>query len=316
MSATQVMDSDGRDDRFYQGSPPKGYALSGKIMLSAIVILFAVVVFVVCLHIYARWYLLRARRRNLRRRRTAHLVFYVDPNNPNATTVIAPGLDASVLSTLPVFAYSSKTHPEVLECAVCLSEFEENEKGRLLPKCNHSFHIGCIDMWFHSHSTCPLCRSPVEPQVSAPVDENRCDVVVTIDEPAGSSAGLCSTCQHEEEVTSLPSSSSSATSALGARRKGLDLTSVTIEIPRNDSDIELAVSSPASRGFKSPVTRFLRILSMNRRSPAFSPASGVGTSCGGVGTELDIERGVDESTQQKSGSAAEIRDGNSNATTV
>ncbi|KAJ7533737.1 hypothetical protein O6H91_13G061800 [Diphasiastrum complanatum] len=37
----------------------------------------------------------------------------------------------------------------------------ENEKGRLLPKCNHRFHTGCIDMWFHTHSTCPLCRTCV-----------------------------------------------------------------------------------------------------------------------------------------------------------
>ncbi|XBJ18932.1 hypothetical protein VPH35_009986 [Triticum aestivum] len=26
------------------------------------------------------------------------------------------------------------------------------------------FHIGCIDMWFHSHATCPVCRCHVEPQ--------------------------------------------------------------------------------------------------------------------------------------------------------
>ncbi|EPS66911.1 hypothetical protein M569_07866, partial [Genlisea aurea] len=49
------------------------------------------------------------------------------------------------------------------ECAVCLAEFDESDVVRLLPKCNHSFHIECIDTWFRSHSTCPLCRSPVEP---------------------------------------------------------------------------------------------------------------------------------------------------------
>ncbi|KAH9292280.1 hypothetical protein KI387_042534, partial [Taxus chinensis] len=53
-----------------------------------------------------------------------------------------------------------------MDCAVCLSEFTENEKGRILPKCKHSFHIECIDMWFHSHSTCPLCRSSAQAQES------------------------------------------------------------------------------------------------------------------------------------------------------
>ncbi|KAL6331240.1 hypothetical protein AAG906_009668 [Vitis piasezkii] len=41
------------------------------------------------------------------------------------------------------------------ECAVCLS----------LPKCKHSFHAPCIDMWLYSHSDCPLCRARVEPAV-------------------------------------------------------------------------------------------------------------------------------------------------------
>ena len=47
------------------------------------------------------------------------------------------------------------------ECAVCISEFQENEQGRILPLCGHSFHTECIDMWLYSHSTCPLCRALV-----------------------------------------------------------------------------------------------------------------------------------------------------------
>ncbi|KAI3443583.1 hypothetical protein Pfo_000248 [Paulownia fortunei] len=51
------------------------------------------------------------------------------------------------------------------DCAVCLSVFEEGEEVRQLPKCKHSFHAPCIDMWLYSHMDCPLCRSPVEPPV-------------------------------------------------------------------------------------------------------------------------------------------------------
>ncbi|KAL3622878.1 hypothetical protein CASFOL_033267 [Castilleja foliolosa] len=50
------------------------------------------------------------------------------------------------------------------ECAVCLSVFEEGEELRQLPKCKHSFHAPCIDMWLYSHINCPLCRCEVEPQ--------------------------------------------------------------------------------------------------------------------------------------------------------
>ncbi|XP_047334903.1 RING-H2 finger protein ATL2 [Impatiens glandulifera] len=268
--------------------PSTTYALSGRIMLSAIVILFGIVMFMACLHIYARWYLLRTRRRvarNRARRRT-HLVFYVDTGNPTAVSGVSGfrGLDPSVLESLPVFIYSSKDHPEGLECAVCLSDFEQGEKGRIMPKCSHSFHIDCIDMWFHSHSTCPLCRSPVES-----VPETLNEVVVTVvDEPdrnrtdvvTDSISDLCSsTFVHDE--TDPPMASSS----LSDRRKTIEL---SINVSRsNELEEEVGTSSPASQGFKSPASRlrsFRRMLSMNRK--------------GSVGNEADVERGSDESTHQ------------------
>ena len=49
------------------------------------------------------------------------------------------------------------------ECPVCLSVFEEGEEVRKLPRCEHSFHAQCIDMWLYSHFDCPVCRTPVGP---------------------------------------------------------------------------------------------------------------------------------------------------------
>ncbi|KAI8566035.1 hypothetical protein RHMOL_Rhmol02G0007900 [Rhododendron molle] len=272
--------------------PKGGYGLSGRIMLTAIVMLFAVVVLMVCLHIYARWYLHRARQLNLRRRRRrgsrTTLVFYSEEPNSAAAS---RGLDAALLGSLPVFLYSAKTHPHVVECAVCLSEFEENEKVRVLPKCNHGFHLDCIDMWFHSHSTCPLCRSPVEPVVEAR------DCVVSVGDIEsglpGTSSGFCDRCQGEEHDVAQ-------TRRLGDRRKGLELQRVTIEVPRrHEFGDGLRLSSPASQGLRSPVSaRFMslkRILSFNARGVPVSP--GVGTSRGVATSELDVESGRDESTQ-------------------
>ncbi|CAN1129794.1 RING-H2 finger protein ATL52 [Linum perenne] len=53
-------------------------------------------------------------------------------------------------------------------CAICLCEFEEGEQLKTLPECMHSFHVGCIDMWLYSHSSCPMCRTDAapSPQVS------------------------------------------------------------------------------------------------------------------------------------------------------
>ncbi|XWS56822.1 hypothetical protein CRYUN_Cryun09bG0118600 [Craigia yunnanensis] len=46
-------------------------------------------------------------------------------------------------------------------CCVCLNEAEDGERLRRLPRCNHCFHVDCIDAWFEYHFTCPLCRNEV-----------------------------------------------------------------------------------------------------------------------------------------------------------
>ncbi|XP_019187776.1 PREDICTED: E3 ubiquitin-protein ligase ATL31 [Ipomoea nil] len=80
----------------------------------------------------------------------------------------ARGLDASVIETFPTFTYAEvKEHQigkGVLECAVCLNEFEDDETLRLIPKCDHVFHPECIDAWLEAHVTCPVCRANLAPQ--------------------------------------------------------------------------------------------------------------------------------------------------------
>lgn len=240
---------------------------------------------------YARWYLLRVRRRYLHRRRSrrqraSNIVFYVDQHSVPVHTANR-GLEVSVLNSLPLFVYSELTHKE-LDCAVCLSEFEEGETGRVLPTCHHSFHIECIDMWFHSHSTCPICRDRVEP-----VDPTRTrDVLITVDKPVP---------QAEPVQSVQPSGSSSGVTSLADRRKGLDLGGVKIEVPRRTESVdELRPSSPASYGFMSPGNRLQslkRILSMGKKPVLISPSYGIGTSWMG-GTESDIELGITENVRE------------------
>ncbi|KAK9062219.1 hypothetical protein SSX86_019405 [Deinandra increscens subsp. villosa] len=72
------------------------------------------------------------------------------------------GLDESQIESIHVFKY--KRDDKLIEgtdCSVCLSEFEEDERLRLLPKCSHAFHVPCIDTWLRSHKNCPLCRAPI-----------------------------------------------------------------------------------------------------------------------------------------------------------
>lgn len=82
------------------------------------------------------------------------------------------GLDPDVIETFPAFLYSAvkglKIGKGSLECAVCLSEFEDSETLRLIPKCDHVFHRDCIDAWLVSHSTCPVCRANLVPKPGEP----------------------------------------------------------------------------------------------------------------------------------------------------
>ncbi|KAE8688451.1 E3 ubiquitin-protein ligase ATL42 [Hibiscus syriacus] len=72
------------------------------------------------------------------------------------------GIDKKVVESLPFFRFSSlRGSKEGLECAVCLSKFEDTEVLRLLPQCKHGFHIDCIDQWLEKHSSCPLCRQKI-----------------------------------------------------------------------------------------------------------------------------------------------------------
>lgn len=66
------------------------------------------------------------------------------------------------ISALPVFVHVAGCEAAAaVECAVCLGEVRDGERGRLLPRCGHRFHVECIDRWFRANSTCPLCRAAV-----------------------------------------------------------------------------------------------------------------------------------------------------------
>ncbi|KAK1373963.1 RING-H2 finger protein ATL63 [Heracleum sosnowskyi] len=147
-------------------------SLDGNIMLAAIISLLLVILFVLLLHVYAKWFLGQARYNHNSRRNSSSSVsipgvlgsrfhhfhtFTIDTTIPDSTPT--KGLEPSIISSLPLFVFKEDKHG--LECVICLTVFEEEEVGRKLPKCGHAFHVECIDMWLHSHSTCPICRASV-----------------------------------------------------------------------------------------------------------------------------------------------------------
>ncbi|CAN0880219.1 E3 ubiquitin-protein ligase Os04g0590900 [Linum grandiflorum] len=77
---------------------------------------------------------------------------------------LTTGLDQSLIKSITACKYSKDSGlvgEGTEHCSVCLSEFHEGDTLRLLPKCNHAFHLDCIDTWLTTHSTCPLCRANI-----------------------------------------------------------------------------------------------------------------------------------------------------------
>ncbi|ORX60975.1 hypothetical protein BCR36DRAFT_365560 [Piromyces finnis] len=56
-----------------------------------------------------------------------------------------------------------KDNKEIQEtkCSICLLNYEKNDELRIL-LCTHSFHKECIDNWFKTSSTCPICRTDLK----------------------------------------------------------------------------------------------------------------------------------------------------------
>lgn len=106
-----------------------------------------------------------------------------------AVRLAATGLKKRALRQIPVAVYgSADIHIPSTDCPICLGEFQDGEKLRILPKCKHGFHVQCIDTWLVCHSSCPTCRkSLLELPTSsdggiAATSRVQADVPITVDE--------------------------------------------------------------------------------------------------------------------------------------
>ncbi|CAN1199317.1 RING-H2 finger protein ATL78 [Linum perenne] len=84
----------------------------------------------------------------------------------SAARLANTGIKKKALKTFPVVTFSSSSSSSDVdgtmkldaECVICLSEFATGDRVKILPKCNHGFHVKCVDKWLGSHSSCPTCR--------------------------------------------------------------------------------------------------------------------------------------------------------------
>lgn len=255
--------------------------ISGQVTVAAVVLIF--IVFILTLIFYLRSKGYSGATGSYRSRR---LVFV-----PHEPTLARSALDPSILGSLPITIFKSKEFEEdgCLECAVCLSELADGEEVRLLPKCEHGFHLECIDMWFHSNNTCPLCRSLVSSGEDTTDSQTSTEIIPVVETG-------CPSNDSNEASSSYASSSSSSSSR--KRKEGM----LVIDIPTrtvgalSSANTPLASSKvpsnsplPTSRlleEIKSPVFGTMRSF---KRMLSRGSFKGVGSSYSPIG--CDIEQG-------------------------
>ncbi|KAJ6902325.1 RING-H2 finger protein ATL66 [Populus alba x Populus x berolinensis] len=129
----------------------RGRALFYVLIVGSMIILIAL------LSIYARWVCLENTRNNLPSRLPVHHAPRLPPR----------GLESTIIKALPITLHKSNlgtgnngTAVES-ECCICLGVFEDGDRLKVLPQCQHCFHCDCVDKWLVTQSSCPLCRASI-----------------------------------------------------------------------------------------------------------------------------------------------------------
>nr|XP_026690128.1 E3 ubiquitin-protein ligase RNF126-like [Ciona intestinalis] len=73
----------------------------------------------------------------------------------------SPPASKRTVANLPVIVVNKDHTGDECQCSVCMEEFEVGHNATKLG-CSHVFHVHCIKLWLELHSTCPICRKPVD----------------------------------------------------------------------------------------------------------------------------------------------------------
>jgi len=169
-----------------EGSPSGSNKLYGKIVLPVgAVILVSIILYFAYLFVRSRH---RVSLGNI-------LGFGDDPSTAfqmahfNRDDGVATGIDEETLDSFPKMLYSEDARrsfksvqgkeeeeeeaaQDKMCCLICLGEYTETEVVRVMPDCEHMFHVDCIDEWLRLHVTCPVCRTtPLPSRLSTSLPE-------------------------------------------------------------------------------------------------------------------------------------------------
>lgn len=91
------------------------------------------------------------------------LVFYANYRLTYIYELKDPLLSKFMLPSCNIMKYNKLQNKDSMQtCVICFDEFKELDVVRLL-KCNHFFHLECVDKWLIAHlKKCPCCRINIE----------------------------------------------------------------------------------------------------------------------------------------------------------
>lgn len=154
----------------FEGKDGESLGTGLKVMLAAAFSLFSMVLVIIILHFWIKYLIIRHGQRRRQNNTLYQINTQIAPIDVSAEESPNSGLDPLVLATLPKLLYRQTdqfkfNQGEVIECSVCLGSIVEDATVRVLPNCKHVFHVDCVDKWFSSNTTCPICRTVAEPRV-------------------------------------------------------------------------------------------------------------------------------------------------------
>ncbi|XP_047339003.1 RING-H2 finger protein ATL67-like [Impatiens glandulifera] len=102
------------------------------------------------------------------------IVFVADGDDINNERNSFVGLGPAIINSYPKFIYKDRMSNKNIDstCSICLCEYKDSEMVRMLPDCQHCFHLNCVDVWLKLNGSCPVCRSsPLPTPMSTPLSE-------------------------------------------------------------------------------------------------------------------------------------------------
>ncbi|KAL9872961.1 E3 ubiquitin-protein ligase RNF13 isoform X2 [Glossina fuscipes] len=131
-------------------------------------------------------------------------------------------LPKRMLKKLPILKYTKNSDLAYDTCVICLDEFVEGDKLRVLP-CKHPYHSDCIDTWLTENKRdCPICKRKVFTKGEARSPRNRQSSLDSVTDTDDDTTPLLQQSSNMVRTHAISNGNNSVTTRHGTFRRGGD----------------------------------------------------------------------------------------------